>query len=163
MKKMLLPLLSIAVVLSCTTGGPVADTESASAPPPPTPVTVSDSEIGLAPGTAFEQPPQEPIAFNQQDPGESQLRARPNDEFPPPIPHSIEDLGTVTLAENACLECHDPSVAPDMGAPAVPASHRVDTRRSPETTGDEMVGARWVCSSCHVAQTDTGPLVANTR
>ena len=163
MKKMLLALLSIAAVLSCSTGGPPADTDIASAAPPPVPASVPDSEIGLAPGTVFEQPPQEPIAFNRKDPGESELRPRPNDEFPPPIPHAIEDLGTVTLTENPCLECHDPEAAPDMGAPAAPATHRVDRRRSPEVTGEETVGARWVCTSCHVAQTDTEPLVANSK
>jgi nitrate reductase cytochrome c-type subunit len=48
-----------------------------------------------------------------------------------------------------------------MGAPAAPSSHQVDRRRSPEVIGEETVGARWVCTSCHVAQTDTKPLVAN--
>jgi cytochrome c-type protein NapB len=162
MKNTLLPLLSIAVVLSCTTGGPPADTDRAQAPPPPSPASVPDAEIGLAPGTAFEQPPQAPIAFNRVDPGESELRPRPNDEFPPAIPHSIEDLETITLAENTCLECHDPEMAPDMGAPALPKSHQVDLRRTPDVTGEEPAGARWVCTSCHLAQTDTEPLVANT-
>jgi len=158
------PLVLLVLAISCSSGGPPADIDTAatSAPPAAAPASVPDSEIGLAPGTAFGQPEQAPIAYNRVDPGESQLRARPNVEFPPPIPHSLEDLETITLAENSCLECHEESVAPDMGAPAVPASHQVDLRRTPEITGKEPVGARWVCTSCHVAQTDTDPLVANT-
>jgi cytochrome c-type protein NapB len=156
MKMTPLVFLALVLTMSCSSGTPPADIDSAAQ------ASVPDSEIGLAPGTAFEQPEQAPIAFNQMDPGESELRPRPNDEFPPAIPHSIEDLETITLAENSCLECHDPEMAPDMGAPAAPASHRVDLRRSPEVTAEETVGARWVCTSCHVAQTDTEPLVANT-
>lgn len=161
MKKNLLPLFALAFALSCSTGGRQAD-EDVTATPPPEPETISESEIGLAPGTAREQPPQAPIAFNRIDPGESELRPRPNEEFPPVIPHTIEDLETITLSENSCLECHDQSVAEDMGAVAAPASHQVDLRRSPEVAGPGIVGSRWVCTSCHVTQTDTEQLVAQT-
>jgi cytochrome c-type protein NapB len=164
MNKTPLALTALVLTLSCTSGAPPADTDTAAtaAPSAAAAAPVPDSEIGLAPGTAFEQPEQAPIAFNQVDPGESELRPRPNAEFPPPIPHSIADLETITLSENSCLECHDPEMAPDMGAPAVPASHQVDLRRTPDVTGEEVVGARWVCTSCHLTQTDTEPLVANT-
>ena len=164
MKKTPLILLALVLTLACSSGAPPADIDTAAtaAPPAAAPAPVPDSEIGLAPGTAFEQPPQAPIGFNPVDPGESELRPRPNNQFPPAIPHSIEDLETITLAENSCLECHEAAVAPDMGAPAVPATHQVDLRRTPDVTGEEPVGARWVCTSCHVAQTDTEPLVANT-
>lgn len=161
MKKVLFPLLSIGLLLSCATGGPPADVDSTTPAVPAAAAPVPDSEIGLAPGTAYEQPPQAPIAFNRIDPGESALRPRPNDEFPPAIPHSIADLETITLGEHSCLDCHDPEAAADMGAPAVPPSHFVDLRQSPEVTSDAVVGSRWVCTSCHVAQTDTEPLVAN--
>ncbi len=151
-------LLSVALVMSCSSGTPPVDSAKSAAAP----AGVPDSEIGLAPGTAFEQPQQRPIAFNPDDPGDSELRSRPNAEFPPPIPHSIADLETITLSENSCLDCHDPAAAPDMGAPSVPSSHFVDLRSSPEVTGTEVVGARRVCTSCHVAQTETEPLVANS-
>jgi cytochrome c-type protein NapB len=154
--------LSITLSWSCASGSaPTAPRETTSPSAAAAPAATPDSKIGLAPGTAFEQPEQAPIAFNQVDPGDSEPRPRPNAVFPPVIPHSTADLETITLGENPCLECHDPEAAPDMGAPAVPASHRVDLRNSPEVTGEETVGTRWVCTSCHVAQTDTEPLVAN--
>ena len=148
-------LLSLAVVVSCSSSGP----EEASAPPAQTSAseavaTIPDSEIGLAAGTAFEQPPQAPIKFNQVDPGDSEVRVRPNAEFPPVIPHSVEDLGPITLSENPCLECHNADVAEDMGAVAVPASHRMDLRNSPGEFGDDVTGARLVCTSCHVEMTE---------
>ena len=162
MKKTPLLLLVLVVSLSCATGSPPPEPDTQAATPADTSTPVPDSEIGLAPGTVFEQPAQAPIAFNSKDPGESTLRPRPNQQFPPAIPHTIEDLVTITLGENSCLECHDAAVAGDFGATAVPMSHRVDLRRTPETTGENVVGARWVCTSCHVRQTDTAPLVENT-
>ena len=161
MKKLLLALLSIAFLMSCATQSPPTDAETSTPPQAAAaPVGTPDSEIGLAAGTAFEQPQQQAIGFNTVDPGESELRARPNSEFPPAVPHSTEDLETITFEENPCLECHDPSVAADMGAVAVPSSHNVDLRRKPTAEGKDVVGARWVCTSCHVAQTDAEPLVA---
>ena len=160
MKKTLLAVCALVLTIACSSGAPPAETPAA-VPVAPS-KTVPDSEIGLAPGTAFEQPEQKAIGFNTVDPGDSELRERPNADFPPVIPHSITDLETITLTENSCLDCHDPEMAPDMGAVAVPASHRVDLRRTPDVAGDETEGSRWVCTSCHVAETDAAPLVANS-
>ncbi len=162
MKKALVVLSSIALSWSCASGKAPADPQKTTSPPPAAArAGTPDSEIGLAPGTAFEQPEQTAITHNTTDPGESELRPRPNPAFPPVIPHSIADLETITLSENSCLECHDPEMAPDMGAPAVPPSHQVDLRNSPDVAGADVVGSRWVCTSCHVAQTNTEALVTN--
>jgi len=150
-------LLSLVFVVSCSSGAPdkTASTPAATPEPAPGAVTsIPDSEIGLAQGTAFEQPPQAPIKFKSVDPGDSEIQARPNAEFPPVIPHSIQDLGPITLSENACLDCHNADVAEDMGAVAVPASHRMDLRNSPGEYGEEVTGARFVCTSCHVEMTE---------
>jgi len=163
MKRSLLVLVSITLTLSCASGGPKPDAElQAPAQPAEVSGTVSDSEIGLAAGTAFEQPAQAPIAFNSVDPGESEIRSRPNSEFPPVIPHSVEDIDPISRTENPCMDCHGPEAAIYSDAPAVPPSHQVDLRRSPDSQGDEVVGARWVCTSCHVAQTDEAALVNNS-
>ncbi len=162
MNKTLLVPLAIAISLSCSSSSPPPDDAATAAPVAPQPAAAPatpDSQIGLAPGTAFEQPAQAPIKFNTVDPGESEVRARPNSEFPPVISHSVEDMGTITRTENPCLDCHGPEAAAYSNAPALPPSHEVDLRRSPDTQGDEVVGARWVCTSCHVAQTDAAPLV----
>ncbi len=165
MKNTLFVLL-LAVALGCSSGAPDKDGPEPAARPAPTPQavkTIPDSEIGLAAGTAFQQPAQAPIAFNRVDPGESELRVPPNAEFPPVIPHSVEDLGPITLSENPCLDCHNADIAEEMGAVPVPASHRMDLRNAPGGIGDEVTGARLVCTSCHVAQTGTEPLVTVER
>jgi len=43
----------------------------------------------------------------------------------------------------------------------LPASHYTDLRNAPGKVGDTVTGARWVCTSCHVPQTDAKPLVGN--
>ena len=158
MKKTLLAIPVLIVVVSCTSGGQTPATETVAVAPKTTP----DSEIGLAAGTVFDQPPQAPIALNQIDPGDSEVRPRPNEEFPPVIPHTITGLETITLEENSRLECHEMAAAADMEAVPVPESHLVDLRRSPEETGTEVMGSRWNCTSCHVDRTESTELVANT-
>lgn len=161
MKRTPIVVLVIALSWGCASGSAPTEAEQPS-PPPAAPAMAGtpDSQIGLAPGTAFEQPAQGPIAFNSADPGESEPGPRPNPDFPPVIPHSIADVEAITLGGNPCLDCHAREAAPDTGAPAVPATHRVDLRTAPDLTGEDVVGSRWVCTSCHVAQTDTPPLVA---
>ncbi len=156
MKNTVFVLLLVAA-MGCSSSGP----ETTEAPPAaksepvPEPLkTIPETEIGLAPGTAFEQPPQPPIKFNRIDPGEGEIQARPNAEFPPVIPHSVEDFGPITMTENPCLDCHSTDVAEDMGAVVVPASHRMDLRNAPGVVGDTVTGARFVCTSCHVEMTD---------
>jgi nitrate reductase cytochrome c-type subunit len=149
--------LSLIAVLGCSSGAPDPSGSTPATAPSAAPSsvkTVPDSEIGLAAGTAFEQPPQAAISFNAADPGDSEIQARPNAEFPPVIPHTVQDMGPISVTENPCLECHNPDVAEDMGAVAVPVSHRMDLRSSPGEVGDEVTGARLVCTSCHVEMTD---------
>lgn len=162
MNKTLLTVMVVAAFIGCSSSSSFPDGSADAAPPSAVVPAVPDSRIGLAAGTAFEQPPQAPIPFNTTDPGESEIPARPNPDFPPVIPHSIEGLEIITRTHNTCLDCHAAETAADFGATAVPASHRVDLRRSPDSEGEAVVGARWVCTSCHVAQTDAAPLVDTT-
>lgn len=140
--------LSLVIVVGCTSSGKEDTAAGRTAASEPT--SIPESEIGLAPGTVFEQPEQQAIPFNTTDPGDSELRPRPNAEFPPVIPHSIQGIGPISIDDNPCLECHDADVAGDVGAVAVPASHRTDLRNSPGEIGEKVTGARLVCTACHV-------------
>jgi len=46
-------------------------------------------------------------------------------------------------------------------ATPIPRSHFTDRWNASEVDGEQVVGARWVCTSCHVAQTGAQPLVGN--
>jgi nitrate reductase cytochrome c-type subunit len=53
--------------------------------------------------------------------------------------------------------------APDEGDPTrISFSHYVDLRGETDEIGSEVVGARWVCVSCHLPANDVPPLVINT-
>ena len=80
-----------------------------------------------------------------------------------PVVDAAGCLEGAATSDQACLDCHNADVAEDMGAVAVPASHRMDLRNSPGVVGDTVTGARLVCISCHVAQTGAEPLVAIAR
>ena len=47
-------------------------------------------------------------------------------------------------------------------ATAIPVSHYTDQCNAPGKMGKELVGARYVCTQCHVPQANAKPLVDNT-
>ena len=101
------------------------------------------------------------------DPGENLKLGSYFDGAPALVSHQIQDFLPITLGENLCLECHhDPGmlgseIAEDEPTP-MPESHYTDLRRNPDKVGKTPIGARYVCTLCHVVQTDAKPLVDNT-
>jgi len=107
------------------------------------------TEIG-APKTIFDAP----------DPGESQMGERSFENAPPVIPHNVDGLLPITLAENSCADCPLPAEAADVGATPMPASHLYDLRRDTQLQG--LAGANYNCTQCHTPQANTAVLVENT-
>jgi len=105
---------------------------------------------------------------------------------PPMIPHDVEGMLPIVTANNACLGCHMPEVAPSVKATAIPASHFANFRpatamgadgkitkegKSVDNTSDfltvtkkmdKLNHARFNCSQCHAPQANIDPLVGNT-
>jgi hypothetical protein len=98
-----------------------------------------DTEIGLSKVSVFEDPSPAPVADNQAEPGGTTL-----------LPRAF-----------LCFDCHQVQVEDwSEGDPTpIPASHYVDLRNAPTKFQDAPVGARYVCVTCHVAQTEATPLV----
>ncbi len=77
---------------------------------------------------------------------------------PPLIPHSIRGY-QITTNFNKCMDCHAWSKVKESGATKVSVTHFKDS------TGRELANIsprRYVCTTCHVQQTDAKPLVGNT-
>jgi cytochrome c-type protein NapB len=77
---------------------------------------------------------------------------------PPLIPHSIRGY-QITKNFNQCMDCHAWSKVKETGATKVSVTHFKDS------TGRELANIsprRYVCTTCHVPQTDAKPLVGNT-
>lgn len=128
--------------------------------PPAKPVP--DRNLGLSKTSVFEVPA--PPAFQNEAsaPGEKPLPKRINREYPPVIPHGLEDSLPITRSSNLCVDCHAVAGPKQKGeATPIPASHYVDLRRAPEAKGKQVAGARYVCISCHVPRTDAPQLQGN--
>ena len=100
--------------------------------------------------------------YAAKEPGDGKILPRPFDSAPPLIPHTIEGILPVIRAENACLACHAVDKAEPGGAVPIPASHYLDLRNAPTVKRAEIAGSRYVCTACHVPQTDAKALVGNT-
>ncbi|MBZ7951924.1 nitrate reductase cytochrome c-type subunit [Campylobacter sp. RM9939] len=99
--------------------------------------------------------------YTNLQPGESTRFERSYENAPPLIPHSIADMLPITKDNNTCLSCHDKSIAKDVDATPLPASHYYDFRRN-KSTKDSISDARFNCTQCHVPQSDAKPLVGNS-
>ncbi len=137
---------------------------AASRPPPPDlaqAAAVPDRVLGLSKTSASDVPAPPPIKENTSSPGERPALPRAYPGAPPRIPHGIRDLLPITRDGNACVDCHAVKEKKPGEPTPIPASHYTDLRREPGKPGDHVLGARWVCISCHVPQTGAAPLVKN--
>lgn len=120
-----------------------------------------DEEVGLAKGSVFEVLNPDAVLLNTSDPGEEVLSAPAFQGFPPPISHGIEDFTPITMSENQCVDCHAVDEKEEGEPTPIPDSHFRDLRNAPDERREDLAGARYVCTSCHVSLTRTEPLVEN--
>jgi len=127
---------------------------------------VSDKDMGLSKTSVFDTPTPEQFKYSDKFPGTSQVLPRAYAGAPPQIPHNIDSFKPVTAKNNMCIGCHNnPSMrgktTKGMATP-MPESHYTDQRHTPDKVSDQMIGARYVCTQCHVPQADSKKLVDNT-
>ena len=125
------------------------------------PAGTPDTEIGLSKASVFDTPSPEAVVENTRELGESQLISRAYDGAPPVIPHSVTDLLPITRDENMCADCHMTDEKTEGEPTPIPASHYMDLRNAPTEKRETIAGARHVCVSCHMEQTEAVPLVTN--
>ena len=125
---------------------------------------IADQDLGLAKGSVFDVliPPVSTV--NSSDPGDDPRVRRAFDTAPPQVPHAVADFMPISRVDNWCIDCHRTDwTAPEEGeATPIPFSHYMDLRGASKEIGEEVVGARWVCVSCHVAVTEAPVLVGNS-
>lgn len=122
---------------------------------------IPDHQLGLSKSKVTEvvDPPAE--KKNLSDPGDA---ARTPADFraqPPLIPHGVADYLPITAEANMCVLCHAVAEKEEGTPTPMPASHYTDLRNSPEKAGDEIVGARYVCVSCHLSPGENEVIVEN--
>ena len=124
-------------------------------------ISIRDRDLGLSKTSVFEDPAPDPVEENQADPGELPTTPRAYAAAPPRVPHNVVDLLPIKPNENWCLDCHLVETKEEGEATPIPPSHFVDFRGSSDAVREEIVGARYVCVTCHVAPTGAHPLVNN--
>ncbi|MEO8585877.1 MAG: nitrate reductase cytochrome c-type subunit, partial [Acidobacteriota bacterium] len=123
---------------------------------------VPDATLGLEKSAVAGVPAAKSYEYQAKEPGDGKILPRPFPSAPPLIPHTVDGLLPITRADNGCLTCHALD-KPEAGGPVpIPASHYVDLRNAPTVKRAEIAGSRYVCTACHVPQTNAKPLVANT-
>lgn len=126
---------------------------------------IDELNMGLSKTTVFDTPTPQSFNYGTADPKKSEVLPRAWDGAPPQISHRIDEFLPITAEDNQCLECHEiPKYIgkAKKGKSPMPRDHYVDTRSSSDEMSDEIVGARFVCTQCHVPQSDAQPLVENT-
>ncbi len=125
-----------------------------------------EETFGLS-GSVFDTPDPVVPMDAAGEPGENQKLGGYSEGMPPLISHQTTDQLPITLKENLCLDCHHlpaeigTEIAAEDATP-VPVSHYTDLRKPGSKATQELIGARYVCTQCHAAQTDAAPLVAST-
>ena len=128
---------------------------------------IADVDMGLSKTSVFDTPEPQAVTYTDKFPGSSTVLPRAYPNAPPQIPHNIDSFKPITAKNNACIGCHNnPSlrgkeVAKGMPTP-IPESHYTDLRNKPDIVGEQLVGARYVCTQCHVPQANVDVLVDNT-
>ncbi len=122
---------------------------------------ISESELGLrkADVSTEQKVNLPPVKYTEEQPGTGKTLPVSYPTAPPQIPHSVEGLVPITKDNNACLNCHSPDVAKDMGATPIPESHFIDPITHKKL--DHLAGARFMCTTCHAPQANAKPLVKN--
>jgi cytochrome c-type protein NapB len=99
------------------------------------------------------------------DPGDSTRIARDFPDAPPQIPHAVEEMYPITLADNECLDCHHPENASGADDVPLPESHFQAPVMGKGAAGEPMIwvvkdyrqsqdmaGTRYNCNMCHTPQ-----------
>lgn len=125
----------------------------------------ADHEMGLSKTSVFETPTPSNFEYEGSMPGADPVLPRAYPGAPPQIPHLIEMMTPITAKLNYCLACHDQKGEFFKAGPQqptnIPPSHYTDQRHSPDKVSNKIIGARFVCTQCHVPQADAKPLVKN--
>jgi cytochrome c-type protein NapB len=154
-------LAAAASLLACaSSSSPSKKNLPVSSAPSPVP-GVPDASLGLEKSPVTGVPAPKAFEYVTKDPGDGKVLPRPFDAAPPLIPHTVDGLLPITRADNGCLTCHAVDKAEPGGPVPIPASHYVDMRNAPTVKRAEIAGSRYVCTACHVPQSDAKPLAGN--
>jgi cytochrome c-type protein NapB len=144
----------IGIVLLAANGSIMADNSA-----------IDELNTGLSKTSVFGTPTPEAFSYPKTKAGKSENLPRAYEGIPPQIPHKVDSYLPISPEDNQCLECHDkPELIgkKDTKKSPMSKSHYIDPRSNSQEMADEVVGARFNCTQCHVPQSGAPALVENT-
>lgn len=151
--KLLFLIISIFGIVACQTqGGNVID----------------DLNLGLSKTSVFDVPTPQLSSYEAKKAGKNERLPIAYSTLPPQVGHTVEEYLPITLEENECADCHDRRKYLDkkdwswkVGRKLpMPDSHYGSFKKP--GGAEEVSGARYNCTLCHVQMSDAKPLVENT-
>ena len=121
--------------------------------------------MGLSKASVFDTPTPAPYAYSDAKPGWNDPLPRAWEDAPPQIPHRVDEFLPIVAADNQCLDCHD--VPKYIDKPknmdrTVKSKSPMSATHYASNDLDEVDGARFNCTQCHVPLSNSAPLVEST-
>ncbi|MBC8212492.1 MAG: nitrate reductase cytochrome c-type subunit [Gammaproteobacteria bacterium] len=126
---------------------------------------VDDINMGLSKESVFDTPTPMVSHYSGQETGENERLPVAYSTLPSQVAHTLTEYLPITREENECIDCHDRrkyiGYEWKMGVRVpMPDSHYGSFKVQGES--EDVAGARYNCTLCHVQMSDAQPLVGNT-
>lgn len=126
---------------------------------------IDELNMGLSKTSVFDTPTPGTYSYSDAKPGWNDPLPRAWEDAPPQIPHLVEEFLPVVAADNQCLDCHDiPKYIdkPKNMDRSVKSKSPMSRDHYATAELEDVDGARFNCTQCHVPQSDAAPLVEST-
>ena len=126
---------------------------------------IDELNMGLSKTSVFDTPTPDTYAYSDAKPGWNDPLPRAWENAPPQIPHGVDEFLPVVAADNQCLDCHD--VPKYLDQPknmdrSVKSKSPMSRDHYATAELEDVDGARFNCTQCHVPQSNAAPLVEST-
>jgi len=126
---------------------------------------LDDINMGLSKESVFDTPTPVVSHYSEQETGESERLPVAYSTLPPQVAHTLTEYLPITMEENECIDCHDRrkyiGYEWKVGVKVpMPDTHYGSFQV--QGGSEDVAGARYNCTQCHVQMSDAQPLVENT-
>ena len=127
---------------------------------------IDQLNIGIGEDNVFSDATPTAFAYPDIKAGKSTMIPLAYSTVPPLISHSIEKYLPITMETNDCTDCHDRQnkigKTEHRTGKKIPMPNSHYGGFKGEGDKEEISGARYTCTQCHVPQSGAKPLIENT-
>jgi len=126
---------------------------------------VDDASLGLSKGSVFDTPTPHPVTYSTSNPKKTKRLPKAYSTLPPQVGHTFKEYLPITAEDNQCMDCHDKrKLLKRKWRQGKKLPMPDDHYGTFEKKGgaEDVAGARYNCTQCHVPQSNAQPLVDNT-